>query len=218
VFESIRPLVLPKLREENERALAKKKSKPVKDVLVEDDFEVSIFLRESGTRHSVVTKQKIFENQPQEVTSADKLTDMSDSPIHILDEPEPGPTVLVESDEEPQVNLKDIPDAAGDTEDNRLSRRRGRRRGTSGEASDDGSHPSKRKKADLSSARLITEDEKKLGFDTVYEGFSIWGWVLCLLITRKVGKPRDGKATVVLTGPALMEEWISTQALQDYDD
>jgi hypothetical protein len=35
VFESIRPLVLPKLREENERARAKKKSKPVKDVLVE---------------------------------------------------------------------------------------------------------------------------------------------------------------------------------------
>ena len=29
VFESIRPLVLPKLREENEKALAKKNSKPV---------------------------------------------------------------------------------------------------------------------------------------------------------------------------------------------
>ena len=35
VFESIRPLVLPKLREENERARAKKKSKPVKDVMTE---------------------------------------------------------------------------------------------------------------------------------------------------------------------------------------
>lgn len=35
VFTSIRPLVLPKLREETERARAKKKSKPVKDVLSE---------------------------------------------------------------------------------------------------------------------------------------------------------------------------------------
>lgn len=35
VFESIRPLVLPKLREESQRALAKKKSNPVKDVLAE---------------------------------------------------------------------------------------------------------------------------------------------------------------------------------------
>jgi hypothetical protein len=38
IFETIKPLVLPKLREENERALAKKKSNPVKDVLVEGVF------------------------------------------------------------------------------------------------------------------------------------------------------------------------------------
>lgn len=35
VFSAIRPLVLPKLREENARAMAKKKDKPVKDVIVE---------------------------------------------------------------------------------------------------------------------------------------------------------------------------------------
>lgn len=35
VFAAIRPLVLPKLREENERLFAKKKGKPVKDVISE---------------------------------------------------------------------------------------------------------------------------------------------------------------------------------------
>lgn len=35
VFEAVRPLVLPKLREENERLWARKKSKPVKDVIAE---------------------------------------------------------------------------------------------------------------------------------------------------------------------------------------
>lgn len=35
IFAAIRPLVLPKLREENERAMAKKKSNPVKDVIAE---------------------------------------------------------------------------------------------------------------------------------------------------------------------------------------
>jgi hypothetical protein len=35
IFASIRPLVLPKLREENERLLARKKGKPVKDVIAE---------------------------------------------------------------------------------------------------------------------------------------------------------------------------------------
>ena len=35
VFAAIRPLVLPKLREETARAITKKKDKPVKDVIVE---------------------------------------------------------------------------------------------------------------------------------------------------------------------------------------
>lgn len=35
IFSVIRPLVLPKLREENERLFAKKKAKPVKDVIAE---------------------------------------------------------------------------------------------------------------------------------------------------------------------------------------
>ncbi|KAK5007716.1 hypothetical protein LTR28_004927, partial [Elasticomyces elasticus] len=35
VIEAVRPLVLPKLREENERAKTKKKSKGVKDVIAE---------------------------------------------------------------------------------------------------------------------------------------------------------------------------------------
>jgi hypothetical protein len=37
IFAAIRPLVLPKLREENERIFAKKKSKPVKDVIAEGE-------------------------------------------------------------------------------------------------------------------------------------------------------------------------------------
>ena len=35
IFTAIRPLVLPKLREENERRWSRKKSKPVKDVISE---------------------------------------------------------------------------------------------------------------------------------------------------------------------------------------
>lgn len=37
IFSAIRPLVLPKLREENQRLFAKKKSKPVKDVIAEGE-------------------------------------------------------------------------------------------------------------------------------------------------------------------------------------
>ncbi|KAJ5748485.1 uncharacterized protein N7511_010181 [Penicillium nucicola] len=67
VFEAIRPLVLPKLREENERLFLRKKGKAVKDVISEDEFEVAIFLRESRTRHSLLTRNKTFHgnNQPK---------------------------------------------------------------------------------------------------------------------------------------------------------
>lgn len=44
IFQAIKPLVLPKLREENERALAKKKSNPVKDVITEGTYRVSGYL------------------------------------------------------------------------------------------------------------------------------------------------------------------------------
>ena len=61
----------------------------------------------------------------------------------------------------------------------------------------------------------LEDNEKKLGLKTTYEGFSIWGWVLCLLVERKGGPTKKG------AGPdaqALMEEWItSTQQQQDDD-
>lgn len=54
-------------------------------------------------------------------------------------------------------------------------------------------------------------DEKKLRFSTHYESFNITGWVLCLLITRKVDRALSRTATTEPKQP-LMEEWISTQA------
>lgn len=61
---------------------------------------------------------------------------------------------------------------------------------------------------------VLDDDKKKLGFKTTYEGFSIWGWVLCLIIERKGG---PGKKEVG-NAQALMQEWIaSTQQAQDDD-
>lgn len=62
---------------------------------------------------------------------------------------------------------------------------------------------------------LDEDDKKKLGFKTTYEGFSIWGWVLCLLVTRKGGTSK--KKTENNAGQALMEEWISSTQQQEED-
>lgn len=57
------------------------------------------------------------------------------------------------------------------------------------------------------------DDKKKLEFKTAYDGFSIWGWVLCLLVTRKGGPSK--KKTESNAGQALMEEWISLTQQQE---
>lgn len=44
IFAAIRPLVLPKLREENERLFARKKGHPVKDVIVEGSLQVLCYV------------------------------------------------------------------------------------------------------------------------------------------------------------------------------
>ncbi|KAL1952827.1 hypothetical protein VTO42DRAFT_4116 [Malbranchea cinnamomea] len=194
IFERIRPLVLPKLREENERARTKKKSKPVKDVLVDDDFEVSIFLREAGTRHSIMTRHKIFENRPRITSDSTKLTGTEDTPVDV----EVGDTPIpLEDQEETSIRLQDIPEAVQDESENTDLQRR------------------KRKRVDSPPQDGGSSDEKKLGFHTTYQGFSIWGWVLCLIISRK-DKAKTRSTTD--SNQALMEEWICTQAPQEYDE
>ncbi|KAK4191906.1 hypothetical protein QBC35DRAFT_486309, partial [Podospora australis] len=77
VIESVRPLVLPKLREERERERTKKgKKRSIKDVVTEDEFEVSIFLTETDTRHSLLHKQKHFRDKVQTklTSNSSKLT------------------------------------------------------------------------------------------------------------------------------------------------
>ncbi|RAO70231.1 uncharacterized protein BHQ10_006243 [Talaromyces amestolkiae] len=185
IFNTIKPLVLPKLREENERALAKKKSNPVKDVLVEDDFEVAIFLRESGTKHSLLTKQKSFGNKQKMKSNSNKLTGSTAE-------------ILVESDDEGNngrtgIDMSAIPEVVDSEEEKSDAEKR------AGKA-----------------AALATDtlDDKKLQLTTSYDGFGIWGWVLCLLVTRKGQKGRkgvDGGAGAATSGQALMEEWIGTQ-------
>lgn len=61
------------------------------------------------------------------------------------------------------------------------------------------------------------DDKKKLGFQTTYEGFSIWGWILCLFVERKGG---PGKKSTGLDGnaQALMQDWITSTQEQKDDD
>lgn len=169
-----------------------------------DEFEVAIFLRESRTRHSLLTRQKTFHQpgiQGGTTTAVESEKGLVDSAV---DSAKPGEAeVIIESDEEPELDLHNIPQAAeGDSE------------------LEEHNYSSSRRKRGAGAVQGENEglgvDEKKLQFSTHYESFNICGWVLCLLITRKGDKARPTGTTE--PKQPLMEEWISTQAQTAIDE
>jgi hypothetical protein len=187
-----------------------------------DDFEVSIFLTETSTSHAMLTKQKTFSTKPKIESNAKKLTDWmgganTDTAIRV-DEGDEIPAVLLEEDGE-EVSLQDIPEL--DTAGTGTKRSRG-------EDNDDDEHifvqseeddeeedpaPKRRKKktkvTDETSKEQDDEDKKKLGMKTSYEGFSIYGRILCLIVKRKGVKKSAGGNSA---GTQMLENWVSTQA------
>ncbi|KAK8103796.1 uncharacterized protein PG998_010829 [Apiospora kogelbergensis] len=268
VIESVRPLVLPKLREEKERSRKKStKKKGIKDVVVEDDFEVSIFLTETTTRHSLVTKHKHFHD-----TTQTKLTSNSgrlvgathEAPLDVDLHAASGAITIrrEESDNDEGLLLDAIPLApasvTGSAAATSSRPKRARRNTAEAEAEDEQQHggesdfevipssddedgddaydegglarsaasgqpPAKRRKeaaaADENNTAADGDDKKKLAMDISYEGFSIYGRVLCLVVKRRdqsnatasggggaISKGKQGG------GSAMMENFIiSTQ-------
>ena len=161
-----------------------------------DEFEVALFLRESRTRHALLTRQKTFEEPDDgKAKPVDRPASTAEAGI------------LVESDDETEEpDLHHIPPANTDDE-NDISTKR------SAEDSDN-QRASKRQKGKQMEPPIQEDeegDEKKLRFRTNYESFNIHGWVLCLLVTRK-GDVARKEAPSEPKRQVLMEEWMSTQA------
>ena len=155
-----------------------------------DDFEVSIFLTETATRHSLLTKSKTFKDNDKITNNANKLTGTDKEPVLIREESD---------DEADLIAFDKIPSANGSADDDEPSKKRAR-------------NSARRQGAERD---VDEDDKKKLTFQTSYEGFSIWGWVLCLLVDRKGG---PGKKASGPDAQALMAEWITSTQLQQEDD
>jgi hypothetical protein len=200
-----------------------------------EDFEVSIFLTEMNSRHSLLTKQKHFYDPAKKgiQSNSSKLTgNTNDNAIEVEEEP----VIMREDSEEDGLNLQDVP-AVEDTDSNVGSLfvsdgedegpRRSKRRRTTTVGSEDGSESSsgdklplkRRKDAETLTGNENLEEEtngkKKLALNTTYDGFSIYGRVLCLIVKRKDKKAKD---PTIVGGQAMMEDWItSTQIPEEAD-
>ncbi|KAG9522422.1 hypothetical protein KCU93_g7026, partial [Aureobasidium melanogenum] len=239
VIEAVRPLVLPKLREENENSKKKggKKKKGVRDVVAQgrhtckmllyhreitrlmhggsttDDFEVSIFLTETSTSHAMLTKQKTFTQKPRLQSNTSKLTNYfgnnTENAIHVHDDEE-APAVLLEEDAD-EVKMGDIPEvntnkrSRNDDEDDEHIF-------VQSEEDEDEEEETPQPRKKKTKVKDVSQDEeeddkKKMGIKTAYEGFSIYGRILCLIVKRKgVKKNAAGNSA------AMLETWVSTQA------
>jgi hypothetical protein len=186
-----------------------------------EDFEVSIFLTETSTRHSLLTKQKHFREAKGKLQSnSQKLTgDTNDTPIEVED----GPVILREESDEDGLNLNDLPEAEDDIEDSLFVQeetgpRRSKRPRASIQVSSSPESsefeslaeplPKRPRDKDVVPVEEGSEDKKKLAMDTSYDGFSIYGRVLCLVVKRK---DKKGKGPAGLAGgQAMMEDWITS--------
>ncbi|EME87228.1 uncharacterized protein MYCFIDRAFT_84193 [Pseudocercospora fijiensis CIRAD86] len=226
IIAEVRPKVLPKLREENENAKKKsgKKKRGIKDVASQEDFEVAIFLKDTSTRHSLLSKSKSFTEKPRLKSRGVKnLTGyLSEDPINI-DGDEEIPEVLREEGAEEVVSLHDIPEkmngkrksAAADGEDDALFVSSSDEEFFATQRANP--KPAKRRKRNEVEPEPEVEeqddDKKKMMMDTNYDGFSIYGRILCLIVTRKGRRdPGATTATAAVGGSQMMEQWIGTQA------
>lgn len=196
-----------------------------------EDFEVSMFLTETTTRHSLLSKKKHFhEKTPQKMQSnSNRLIAESDqAPIDL----EAAQMLREESDDEgSNTRLADIPMAppreqrkrpkgAQDDEDSMFV--------SEDDAveinSDEDEPPHKRVRALGDVGPDDEDDKKKLAMDISYEGFAIYGRVLCLVVQKRESTTqisRKGKGTAVTTkldGQAKMENWITSTQMPAGDD
>ncbi|KAF2440679.1 hypothetical protein P171DRAFT_435455 [Karstenula rhodostoma CBS 690.94] len=157
-----------------------------------DDFEVSIFLTEHSSRHSVLTKQKVFKDKPRIQSNSGKLTNWlkagnSEQPLVINDGPTEPIVIREEEDDEP-INLADVPEADG-SEDQ------------------------------TTDAAVDEQDrKKKLGLNTSYDGFSIYGRILCLVVKRRGVRHQAGNNSAPVPSQQMLENWVSTQAQAEQVD
>jgi len=221
VIEAVRPLVLPKLREENAKAKSGKggKKKGWKDVVVEDDFEVAVFLTETSTRHSILRKEKVAKSEKGRLgTTNGRLTGTRDVPVEV-GEGAPG-LLREESDEMEGLRVADLPAAGQEPTDGTamLPKEESGEGLFVSDGSEDGEIEPKttstgKRKAATTDDADGEDDKKKLGMNTTYDGFSIYGRILCLVVKRR--GTAKGKEAAGGTGQAMMEDWIASTQMAE---
>lgn len=197
---------------------------------------MAIFLTEPSTRHSLLIKQKYFIESRQRLGSnSRKLTDSANDHLDDSETGRGSPIVLEEDDErEDATDLQGIPLAPTTAASREVGRDGGRR--DKSPRTNDGNTPvlqrdrdspsevidlsegdnmakrdSRQQNLPSDTPELVegSDDKKQLFMSNSYDGFSIYGRILCLIVKRR--QPTSHRSDMN-DGQAMMENWIrSTQ-------
>ena len=223
--------------------------------VVADEFDVSIFLTDTSTRHSVLTKRKDFTNKTRRIRSnSGKMTrllgaNVEKEQMQVADghsHESIDNTIIIreeedENDAEASIKLSDIPEVpskeAKDTtlhpEERRTSTAAGQNKEEAQDISSDDSSAGqkdtmpelvedvrkKSAKAAETSRDAVDDNKKKLLLHTTYDGFSIYGRILCLIVNYKkpaIAKKNNaggGLTPANRVGQQMLEQWVSSQAV-----
>lgn len=184
-----------------------------------------------------MTKQKVIKDKPRIQSNSGKLTNWlatgtNDQPI-VINEIATDP-IVIEEDDDDAINMADIPEADPPRRSTRTKRSRSEaEEDIANNASDSdeadlfvSETSSKRCKsgaapadaAEVEGEEESQDDKKKLELNTSYEGFSIYGRILCLVVKRRGVRSGKGSAGAPVPSQHMLENWVSTQAAGQVDD
>lgn len=134
--------------------------------------------------------------------------DAKTDPITLQDDaPTTVEPILIREESDDEVRLEDIPEIKQDEEDDNG--------GDDAISMDEGPTT---ELDPMNGADQSADDKKKLALRARYDGFSIYGKTLCLVIRRTgPGAVRNTAKSSGLTSQKMMENWVSTQAQREED-
>ena len=189
-----------------------------------DDFEVAIFLTETKSIHAILKKEKRAKSEkPRLGTTNGRMTGLGteDTPLEVGDKDDVA-FVREESHDDTSIHMDEIPVAGeGSGDDSQMPQYSDGGSLFVSDRSDDEATTGRPRRARVIKEESVAldppageDDKKKMALNTTYDGFTIYGRILCLVVKRR-GTAR-GTELAGGAGQAMMEEWISsTQAAED---
>ena len=168
-----------------------------------DDFQVSIFLKDQSSRHSLLVKKKDFTEKPNLRSNSSKLTGWltggdANTPVDV---DAPAAPIMVEDDDE--IDLSAIPAAPKSLVDEDAVTIP-----SDDEDDNEGLFVTAKDRDKVAGG----DDKKKLAIKTMYDGFAIYGKILCLIVKRT---NLETAIKAGASGQEMMETWVSTQVAQE---